>query len=143
MKSMRMLFVFSCVLSGICHAAEPSDSTSAAQRWVAAKFLGVKEPPGAEKSFLEAQLKPDALVRDRIEGRTLLIVQQKFDNGIAMRSPGEILVHLSSGASSFEGVVGIDSNDLGYYANTGRGSVVASIEAGESNSSSRPSCMRG
>ena len=101
MKSIRMLFVFSCVLLGICHAAEPSDSPSAAQRWVGAKFLGVKEPPGAEKPFLEAQLKPDALVRDRIEGRPLLIVQQKFNNGIAMRSPGEILVHLSSSASSF------------------------------------------
>jgi alpha-galactosidase len=130
MKSIRVLFLVPCVLVGICHAAEPSDSTIAAQRWVAAKFLGVQEPPPAGKSFLEAQLKPDALVRDRIEGRRLLIVQQKFDNGIAMRSPGEILVHLSSGASSFEGVVGIDSNDLGYYANTGRGSVVASIEAG-------------
>ncbi len=47
-----------------------------------------------------------------------------------MRSPGEIVVRLSSGASSFQGVLGVDSNDLGYYANTGRGSVVASIEAG-------------
>ena len=68
MKSILMLFVLAFVLVGICHAAEPSDSATAAQRWVAAKFLGVKEPPRAEKSFLEAQLKPDALVRDRIEG---------------------------------------------------------------------------
>ncbi len=130
MKSIRMLLVLPCLLTGICHAAATSDSATAAERWVAAKFLGVNQPPPSGKSFLEARLKPTALVRDRIEGHPLLIVDQKFDNGIAMRSPGEIVVHLSSDASTFQGVLGVDSNDLGYYANTGRGSVVASIEAG-------------
>lgn len=130
MKSIRMLLVLPCLLTGICHAAATSDSATAAERWVVAKFLGVDQPPPSGKSFLEARLKASALVRDRIEGHPLLIVDQKFDNGIAMRSPGEIVVHLSSDGSTFLGVLGVDSNDLGYYANTGRGSVVASIEAG-------------
>jgi alpha-galactosidase len=130
MKLIRVLLVVPCVFVGIAGAAVNSDSTTAAQRWVAAKFLGAVQPAPSGKSFLEAHLKPNALVRDRIEGHPLLIVQQKFENGIAMRSPGEIVVHLSSGASIFQGVVGVDSNDLGYYANTGRGNVVASIEAG-------------
>ena len=130
MKSIRVLLVLPCLSLGICHAAATSDSATAAQRWVAARFLGVEEPAPSGKSFLEARLKPNALIRDRIEGHPLLIVDQTFDNGIAMRSPGEIVVRLSSSASSFEGIVGVDSNDLGYYANTGRGSVVASIEAG-------------
>ncbi|WP_158750428.1 alpha-galactosidase [Acidobacterium sp. S8] len=130
MKSIRMLLVLPYLLTGICHAATTSDSTTAAQRWVAARFLGVNEPTPSAKSFLEARLKPNALVRDRIEGHPLLIVDQKFDNGIAMRSPGEIIVRLSASASSFQGTVGVDSNDLGYYANTGRGNVVASVEAG-------------
>src|ERR1700733_8237270 len=130
MKLIRVLLVVPCLFVGIAHAAVNSDSATAAQRWVAAKFLGDSQPAPSGKSFLEAQLKPNVLVRDRIEGHPLLIVQQKFENGIAMRSPGEIVVHLSSGASSFQGVVGVDSNDLGYYANTGRGNVVASIEAG-------------
>jgi alpha-galactosidase len=129
MKLAGVLLVLPCLFTGICHAATTSDSATAAQRWVSAKFLGVAGPAPQEKSFLEAHLKPNALVRDRIEGHPLLIVDQKFDNGIAMRSPGEIVVRLSQAAARLEGTVGVDSNDLGYYANTGRGSVVASIEA--------------
>jgi alpha-galactosidase len=129
MKLICVLLMLSCLVTGSCHAATTSDSATAAQRWVSAKFLGVAEPAPAEKSFLEVRLKPNALLRDRIEGHPLLIVDQKFGNGIAMRSPGEIVIHLSQAASRFEGTVGVDSNDLGYYANTGRGSVVASIEA--------------
>ena len=128
---LTLLLLLSCFPIEICRAAAVSDSAGVAQHWVAAKFLGVEAPAPPGKSFLEARLKANALIRDQIEGHPLLIVDQKFDSGIAMRSPGEIVVHLSSDARSFQGVVGVDSNDLGYYANTGRGSVVASIEAGE------------
>ena len=47
-----------------------------------------------------------------------------------MRSPGEITAILPSGANLFRAVIGVDSNDVGYYSNTGRGSVVASVEVG-------------
>jgi len=130
MKSIRMLLVVPCLLTVVCHAAATSDTVTAAHRWIAAKFLGVDEPVPAAKPFLEVRLKPNSLLRDRIEGHPLLIVDQRFDSGLAMRSPGEILVRLPSGARTFQGVLGVDSNDVGYYANTGRGSVVASIEAG-------------
>src|ERR1017187_8695649 len=43
---------------------------------------------------------------------------------------GRSRVHLSAAAASFEVVLGVDSNDLGYYSNAGRGNVVASVEAG-------------
>jgi hypothetical protein len=95
MKSIRVLLVFPCLM-GICRAAATSDSPTAAQRWVSARFLGVAEPAPSGRSFLETRLKPNALIRNCIEGHPLLIVDQKFDNGIAMRSPGEIVVRLSS-----------------------------------------------
>ena len=82
------------------------------------------------KPFLDVRLKPNALLRDQIESHPLLIVDQRHNSGLAMRSPGEILVRLPLGANAFQAVLGVDSNDVGYYANTGRGSVVASIEAG-------------
>jgi len=52
-----------------------------------------------------------------IHGRLFRIKDREFDGGIAMPSPGEIRVILSAPAAWFEAVVGVDSNDLGYYAN--------------------------
>ncbi len=130
MKRTLALLALPCLFAVFCQAATNNDAAIAEHRWVTAKFLEVNEPPPAEKSFLDVRLKPDSLARDRIQGHSLLIVDQKFDNGLAMRSPGEIVVQLPSGARTFQGVLGVDSNDVGYYSNAGRGSVVASIEAG-------------
>jgi alpha-galactosidase len=58
----------------------------------------------------------------------LRIKDQEFDRGVVMPSPGEIRVILSAPAAWFEAVVGVDSNDLGYYSNQGRGGVAASVE---------------
>ena len=130
MKRIRALLVLPCLLMVLCHAATTNDTADAVHRWIADKFLGVDEPLPAGKPFLDVRLKPNSLLRDQIEGHPLLIVDRRYDTGLAMRSPGEIVVRLPSGASTFQAVLGVDSNDVGYYANTGRGSVVASIEAG-------------
>jgi hypothetical protein len=37
-------------------------------------------------------------------------------------------VHLPGPGASFAAVIGVDSNDVGYYSNAGRGEVVASVE---------------
>ena len=39
-------------------------------------------------------------------------------------------VHLPSAGKAFRAVVGVDSNDVGYYTNEGRGSLIASVEVG-------------
>ncbi|HVX66987.1 MAG TPA: alpha-galactosidase, partial [Bryobacteraceae bacterium] len=70
-----------------------------------------------------------AIERQRIRGRAFLIGGRTFEDGIHMPSPGEILVRLPVPAALFEASVGVDGNDLGYYANAGRGSVTASVEA--------------
>jgi hypothetical protein len=54
MKPICMLFTVPCMVVGICHAAEPSDSTTGAQGWVAAKFLGGRARcggPNFKKSY--------------------------------------------------------------------------------------------
>ena len=56
-------------------------------------------------------------------------MDRRYDGGLAMRSPGEITAILPSGANLFRAVIGVDSNDVGYYSNAGRGSVVASVES--------------
>ena len=66
--------------------------------------------------------------RNRRRGRTFRIADKQYERGLAMPSPGEILVRLPGPGTAFEAAVGVDSNDLGYYSNAGRGSVVASVE---------------
>jgi alpha-galactosidase len=128
---MRVLLSLPCLLALTCQttAAAQNESATASHRWVAAKFLGTDEPFVSQEPYLEAHLKPNSLLRNRIQDHPLLIAGQAFDGGLAMRSPGDILVQLPAGAKSFDAVVGVDSNDVGYYSNTGRGSVVASVEA--------------
>ena len=129
MKWIPALLPLPVLLISMCQAAVQNDNARAAHRWVTAKFLGVDEPFVSTEAYLEVHLKPNSLLRNNIEGHPLLIADQKFDSGLAMRSPGEIVVRLPKGAKVFQGVLGVDSNDVGYYSNTGRGNVVASIEA--------------
>jgi alpha-galactosidase len=130
MKYLLTLLAFPYLFVTLCHAASDTDATIAAHRWVSAKFLGIDEPAPPMKPFVEVHLKPNSLARDRIEGHPLLIAEDRFDNGLAMRSPGEITVHLPAGGHIFQASLGVDSNDVLYDSNVGRGSVVASIEAG-------------
>jgi alpha-galactosidase len=130
MKYILAFFVLPCLFAPFCQAAANTDATIAMHRWVAARFLGIAEPAPPVKPFLEVRLKTNSLLRDRIEGHLFLIAGEQFDNGLAMRSPGEISVHLPVGVHSFQAILGVDSNDVLYDSNSGRGNVVASIEAG-------------
>jgi alpha-galactosidase len=105
--------------------AEPFDS---AQRWTRAKFLGVTDDNIAPAHLL-VHLKSGVLERNRIKDRLFNMAGQSFERGVAMPSPGKIVVRLPVAAAHFSAVVGVDSNDLGYYSNGGRGSVIASVEA--------------
>jgi alpha-galactosidase len=116
-------------LSCFEQAAAQNAEIAAVHRWAAAKFVGKSEslPPEAN---LILQLKPNAFARKNIQGHPFLIAGRTFTDGVAMRSTGEIQVQVPAGASRFQAVVGVDSNDVGYYSNAGRGSVIASIIAG-------------
>ncbi len=102
---------------------------SAASEWFAAKFLGQPDVRPATAHVLVYN-RSGSIHKGAIRGRKFRIHTQEFSSGINMPYPGEIQVNLPAGARAFEAVVGVDSNDLGYYSNTGRGSVVASVEAG-------------
>lgn len=121
---MRLVRIGLCY-SILCWCGLPENANL---RWTNAKFLGIADDPAAECDLV-AHLKSGSIGRNRIKDRALLIAGQRYERGLAMPAPGEIIVHVPQGASRFEAVVGVDSNDLGYYSNGGRGSVVASVEA--------------
>jgi alpha-galactosidase len=114
------------LLAGLWLAALPAAAQNQARQFVRAKFFGeaVAAPP---RAYLLTYLKRGAIEKNRISGRALRIRDREYERGIAMPSPGEIQVILDAPASSFEAIVGTDSNDLGYYANQGRGGVEASV----------------
>src|SRR5579862_4951820 len=112
-------------ITSLCLGQSP-ESLATAHRWVAAKFEGVVTPPPPQ-SYLLAYLQSGAMSRNEIDGHHLLIAQQNFSHGLHFPSDGKIRVVLSVPAKSFEAVVGLDSNDIGYYSNVGRGAVVASV----------------
>lgn len=123
------LLLLLCALLSVPNAVAIPDAADKTKRWTAAKFADADVPFPAFGPSLESHLHKGVVLRDRIEGHSLLIVGEQFHTGVAMRSPGEIVVRIPAGARSFRAMLGVDSNDLGYYANTGRGSVVASIES--------------
>jgi alpha-galactosidase len=124
-----MLFLLFAALA----RAEDAGSTAQmeVQQWVSAKFLGQPKPKPAS-SYLLVHTKSGRVDRNRRQDRMFRIAGVPYEHGLAMPQPGEILVHLPTPAARFEAIVGMDSNDLGYYSNAGRGSVVASIESGGS-----------
>jgi alpha-galactosidase len=108
-------------------AAACGSALAQSHEFVRAKLLG--EPaPSPVRAHMLTYLKRGGIEKDRIHGRLFRIKDREFDGGIAMPSPGEIRVILSAPAAWFEAVVGVDSNDLGYYANQGRGGVEAAVE---------------
>ena len=117
------------LLLNICLLTQAASNTAeiaAVHRWADAKFAGRSEalPP---ESNLVLLLKPGTFARKNIQGHAFLIAGRTFADGVAMRSTGEIQVLVPSGASRFQAVLGVDSNDIGYYSNAGRGSVIASV----------------
>src|SRR5580704_16849762 len=105
--------------------AEPLNN---ARRWTRAKFQGIPDDNAAPAHLL-VTLKSGVLERNRIKDRRFNIAGKSFERGVAIPSPGEIVVRLPVAATHFSAVVGVDSNDLGYYSNGGRGSVIAAVEA--------------
>ena len=108
-----------------CMAQSPN-AMDTAQRWVAAKFLG-DVAPTPRQSYLLPYIQTGKLDKNGIQGRPFRIVNQKYSRGLYFPSDGKVRVQLSGPAKSFEAVVGVDSNDLGYYSNVGRGAAVASV----------------
>ncbi len=121
----KMFFAALALQTLILAAGEPFDN---ARRWTEAKFLGVPDN-GVSTAHLLVHLKRGVLERNRIKDRQFNIAGKSFERGVAMPSPGEIVVRLPADAARFSAVVGVDSNDLGYYSNGGRGSVIAAVEA--------------
>ncbi len=99
---------------------------AAAHRWLAAKFLDRPDAPPASNQMI-VTLKSGAIQKNVRRDQTMRIVDTRHQRGVHMPSPGEIEVRLAEPARTFEAVVGVDSNDLGYYSNAGRGMVEASV----------------
>jgi alpha-galactosidase len=132
-KQKRLLSPF-LALAMLCPSAlrgkaamDKSGAMGSSDRFVQAKFLGV-QIPAPSVAYLRANLKGRELLEDRIDGLPLMVATQKFSHGLAMRSPGEVVVEMPSGIRSFEAVVGVDSNEIDYHGNAGRGNVQASVE---------------
>ncbi len=124
----RLLTLALLLLSSgqLIRADSQTAEIAAMHRWAEAKFAGRSEALPPESNLL-LLLKPGAFARRNIQGHPFLIAGRTFADGIAMRSKGEIQIQVPSGASRFQAVLGVDGNDIGYYSNAGRGSVVASV----------------
>jgi alpha-galactosidase len=101
-----------------------------ARRWVSAKFLGKVESSPA-RGYLVMHERSAPVLRNEIQGHPLRIGTKEYSQGLHFSSVGDVDVHLPKPGKSFDAIVGVDSNDLGYYSNRGRGSVVASVVVGD------------
>ena len=128
-KRARLPIVLAAILLGMipwCMAQSP-EVMDTARRWTAAKFLG-EVAPNRSESYLLTYLQSGKLDKNEIQGRRFRIVNQEYSRGLHFPSDGKVRVMLASPAKSFEAIVGVDSNDLDYYSNVGRGAVVASVD---------------
>ena len=128
-KRAHCLTLFAAILLGtipFCPAQSP-ETMATAHRWVSAKFLGEATPSPAE-SYLLVYSQSGPVTKNGVEGHHFRIVDQDYSRGLHFSSDGRVRVMLAGPAKSFEAVVGVDSNDIGYYSNVGRGAVVASVD---------------
>jgi hypothetical protein len=95
------------------------DALKDAQRWVSAKFLGKVILPPA-RGYLMVHNASGSIIRNEIQGHPLRIGPEAYLRGLHFSSVGDVEVHLPGPGKSFDSVVGVDSNDLGYYSNKGR-----------------------
>jgi alpha-galactosidase len=116
------------LLSAVLAAAPTLRSAPSAnadvQRWVTAKFAG-KPDAAISQGYLIVR-GSRAVFKNEIKGHALRIANTQYQRGINA-SVGTITVHLPGPGASFAAVIGVDSNDVGYYSNAGRGQVVASV----------------
>ena len=126
-KRAYRLALFAVLLAAApwCPAQSP-EAMAAAHRWINAKFLGDAVAAPAE-SYLLVYASGE-VTKNEVEGHRFRIVDRDYSRGLHFSSDGKVRVELAAPARSFEAVVGVDSNDIGYYSNVGRGAVVASVD---------------
>jgi alpha-galactosidase len=113
----------------LCHAQTPEEMATAHQ-WFTAKFLGklTRNPP---ESYLLVYEHSGKVSKNEVQGHHFRIVDREYTRGLHFSSDGKVRVVLAGPAKSFEAIVGVDSNDIGYYSNVGRGAVVASVSVAD------------
>jgi hypothetical protein len=126
---MRTLAAFAIFGISAASAATRTDARAKfeASQWLAAKFLGKPDSRTVEP-HMTAYLRSGVVGRNRRKDRKFRIAGKEYERGLLMPSLGEIEVRLPGSGAAFDALVGVDSNDLGYYSNAGRGSVVASVD---------------
>jgi alpha-galactosidase len=127
--AMRAAFVasmFAIALSG-AHG-DSSAARNRAQQWISAKFEG--KPLKIDEGYLLPQLASGVIEKRARKGFPLQIANHVYQRGFHCPSTGTITVHLPSAASSFDAVIGVDSNDLSYYSPAGRGHAIVTVESG-------------
>jgi len=117
------IFLMTIPLSG----EQNPEAMAEAHRWVSAKFLG-EAPPKPAEGYLTEYIRSGSLVKNGIQGHPFRIVDKDYRRGLHFPSEGKVVVVLPGPGQSFDAIVGVDSNDVGYYSNVGRGAVVASVE---------------
>jgi len=130
MKNLLLIFqLFFFMTGGILFAASgpvaPAEMAEA-ERWAAAKFQGQADTRPAA-GYLLVKLESGSIGRNQIKDRRLRIVDKAFEHGMHMPTVGKVVVHLPAPGKTFEAVVGVDSNDIGYYNVVGRGTVIAIV----------------
>ena len=106
------------------------EELSEAGRWVAAKFQGKAEVKSAE-GYLIVYTASGVVQKNGVSNRQLRILDKVYARGLHCPSVGRVVVHLPSPGKTFDAVVGVDSNDVSYYDNSSRGSIVAAVLVGE------------
>ena len=127
-KRASRLILFAAVFVPVvprCPAQSP-EAMATAHRWINAKFLGEAAPTPSESYLLVYA--SGAVTKNEVQGHRFRILNRDYSRGLHFSSDGKVRVVLAVPARSFEAVVGVDSNDIGYYSNVGRGAVVASVD---------------
>jgi len=126
-KRAYSLALFAVLLAAVPYCqAQSSEAMAAARRWVNAKFRGEVASAPAESYLLVYASGP--VTKNEVEGHRFRILDREYSRGLHFSSDGKVRIELAAPAKSFEAVVGVDSNDIGYYSNVGRGAVVASVD---------------
>ena len=122
--SLEVLFLMSATLVGAV-TVTPAEMREA-RVWAAAKFDGqtLSEPPPAMLTVLANN---DPVQRNARAGKPLRLVDREYTRGLYCHAVSKVIAHLPGPASTFEAMVGVDSND---NTRPGRGSVVFSVTAG-------------
>lgn len=121
--SLLVLVTMGASASGL---AQTPEEMAVAHQWVAAKFLG-EISPSPSQDYLLVYSHSGPVSKNQVQGRPFRIADREYSLGLHFPSEGKVRVVLAKPAKALQAVVGVDSNDIGYYSNVGRGAVVASV----------------